>query len=71
MSLGYETHTCGDLIARCTPPAHYAHRQVTLEPHTGGRWTITDDDWNAAPVGLGHGDHRLHICDRKPEDGTE
>jgi hypothetical protein len=68
--LGYRTCPCGSEVARCEPPQHWAASHVTLEEHPGGAWLI-DDAWHARRVGLGHGDHRMHICDRKPEDGAE
>ncbi len=69
--LGGATCICGASVWRVRAPDHYAADRLMLEDHAGGAWRIDADAWQATRVGLGEGDLRLHICQRKHEDGDE
>lgn len=65
--LGGYTCDCGRLVWRAKSPEHYAEPELLLEERAGGAWIMADDGtWQAARVGLDHGDLKIHRCDDEP-----
>lgn len=62
---------CNAPVWRVQPPSHYAADHLLLEEYPAGAWLFDGDDFEAIRVGVGKGELRIHICDRKPEDGEE